>query len=123
MTTTFETMFATTPPPPPNLITFTITTPAAPLFLRTLQISGLPVLPDGSIGNVTPGMPAAPATHAFKMGAKFQQIRQFLLNNPGPLAIQITYDNVTFIATDLNPISMRFAMNMPVTQADSAQLA
>jgi hypothetical protein len=118
-------MFATTPPPPlpPNLITFTIPTPSAPLFLRTLQISGLPLLPDGSIGNVTPGTAGSPATHAFRMGAKFQQIRLFLMNNQGPLAIQITYDNVTFIATDMNPIAMQFAMNMPVVQADSAQLA
>ena len=43
------------------------------------------------------------------MGPKFQQIRQFLLQNQGfGLAIQITYDNITFEATDLNPLVLEF---------------
>ncbi|HKO51100.1 MAG TPA: hypothetical protein VJV79_25500 [Polyangiaceae bacterium] len=110
MATTIEMMLVTTPAPPIplNLITFTITTPSAPLFLGTLHINALPPAAGGVIGRVNPGgaNATAPATHALRMGAKFQEIRQFLMSNQGPLAIQLTYDTISFLATDLNPIAM-----------------
>lgn len=126
MTTTIEFMAVTTPPAiGANQITFTITTPSAPTFLGTLQITGLPPAAGGVIGSVAPGgaSPAAPAVHAFRMGSKFQQIRQFVTNNQGPLGIQITYDTLTFVATDLNPIAMLFAAAFPPFQPGAAQLA
>jgi hypothetical protein len=112
---TNETMSVTTPPPPIplNQITFTITTPHNPLFLGTLHINAFPPAAGGVIGSVDPGgaTAAAPAIHTFRMGAKFQMIRQFLINNQGPLAITITYDPITFLATDLNPLAMLMAAN------------
>ena len=128
MTTTVETMAVTTPPPPipATQITFTITTPTAPTFLGTLHINALPPAAGGVIGSVAPGgaSATAPATHTFRMGSKFAQIRQFLIDNQGPLAIQITYDTDTFAATDLNPMAaMRFAANATAFRAEAAQFA
>jgi hypothetical protein len=110
--TTNETMAVTTPQPPPlNEITFTITTPTAPLFLGTLKINAFPPGANGVIGSVDPGGADAqhPALHVFKMGAKFQQIRQFLINNQGTLSIQITYESSNFLASNLNVMAMLMA--------------
>ena len=126
MTTTVETMSVTTPPPPisMNQITFTITTPSAPTFLGTLHINPLPPGAGGIIGTLAPiGTAGAPAVHTFKMGSKFAQIRQFLMNNQGPLMIQISYDTLSFLATDLNPLAMLFAANAPAFHASVAQQA
>jgi hypothetical protein len=106
--TTTGPMSVTTPQPLPlNQITFTITTPDAPLFLGTLQINGKAVPASGVIGSVDPSgaSPQAPAFHVFRMGNKFEQIRQFVYTHPGVLAIQITYDPTTFLAYDLNPLT------------------
>ncbi|HYQ04390.1 MAG TPA: hypothetical protein VER96_37210 [Polyangiaceae bacterium] len=111
---TTATMAVTTPSQiPPNEVTFTITNPTSPLFLGTLKINGLPSGAGGVLGSVDPGGADAshPASHTFKMGSQFQSIRQFLINNQGPLSIQITYDTNTFLATNLNVIAMLMAAN------------
>ena len=105
-----------TPSPLPlDQILFTITSPnpSSPLFLGSIQINGRSVPASGVVGTLDPGTATveAPAFHVFRMGSKFTQIRQFLQNNGGPIAIVITYDPVTLLAFDLNPMAMLMVAN------------
>lgn len=98
---------------PPHEITFTITNPSAPLFLGTLKINDFPPGAGGVLGSVDPN--GADATHlighTFKMGSQFQPIRNFLTTNQGSLSIQITYDPITFLATNLLVMATAMAAN------------
>jgi len=103
----------TTPPLPatviintPQRVTFQITNPSSPLFLRTLHTTASAPSANGSVGSVSPGTAGAPATHSFNMGGKFATIRTFLQNNPGSVALLITYDPISFAAFDLDLTSL-----------------
>jgi len=61
------------------------------------------------MGNVAPGTAQSPASHLLKIGNKFQPIRLFLVDNQGPLSIQITYDPITFQVFDFTVFAMPMA--------------
>jgi len=98
----------TTPPMPAtvilnisNRVTFQVTTPDSPLFLRTLHVTPTAPAGSGAIGSVSPGTSGSPATHTFDLGStKFAQVRSFLQSHPGAVALLITYDSTTFTAFD-----------------------
>jgi len=100
----------TTPPMPATVVlntstrvTFQVTTPNSPLFLRTLHVTPTAPAGSGAIGSVSPGTSGAPATHTFNLGSsKFAQIRTFIQNNPGAVALLITYDPTPFTAFDFD---------------------
>jgi hypothetical protein len=112
--TTTETFSVTIPQNlPAHEVTFTITNPGAPLFLGTLKINDFATGAGGVLGSVDPGHADAThlAGHAFKMGNQFQPIRDFLINTQGSLSIQITYDSITFLATNLQVTATAMAAN------------